>query len=196
MVSPPKKADKNILSNGEQATGFLRLAARRTSCRAYRDDPVPRERIERLIEAARLAPSACNRQPWRFAVVTKRPTKGLLAREGILPGLSMDWIANAPVIIALGIKASAVTHNIAPVISGVDYAWMDVGIAGEHLVLEATEQGLGSCWIGWIRPAKIRRIVHWPRDIKPAALITIGWPAEEKTTPRPRLDANDITAWI
>jgi len=196
MVSPQKEADKDILSGGAQATGFLRLAAHRTSCRAYRSDPVPRERIEKLIEAARLAPSACNQQPWRFAVVTEKTTKDVLARDGILPGLSMDWIAGAPVIIALGIQASTVTHNVAPLISGVDYAWMDAGIAGEHLVLEATEQGLGSCWIGWIRPAKIRSIVRWPRNVKPAALITIGWPVEKEPTPRPRLPPDQITTWI
>ncbi|NQT94750.1 MAG: nitroreductase family protein [Lentisphaerae bacterium] len=196
MVSPPKTAGKHILPDDDPAGDFLRLAARRRSCRTYRSVPVPRERIEKLIEAARLAPSACNRQPWRFAVVTEEETRQALAREGILPGLSMEWIADAPVVIAMGIRASTVTHSVAPLFSGVDYAWMDVGIAGEHLVLEATQQGLGSCWIGWIRPAKVRNIVRWPHDVKPAALITIGWPAAEETPPRPRLPPDQITTWI
>ena len=77
------------------------------------------------------------------------------------------------------------------------YPWIDVGIAGERLVLQATELGLGTCWIGWIRPKTVRRIVGWPAAIRPAALITVGWPSDESTKgPKPRLPLSDIVQWL
>ena len=174
---------------------FMKLVEHRTSCRSYSTDPVPNEALEKMIAAARLAPSACNRQPWRFAIVTDPAVRMRLVRESFLPGISMRWAENAGAIIALGMKRSIVTHQIAPKISGVDYSLLDIGIAGEHLVLQATELGLGTCWIGWIQPKKARRIIGWPRSVNVVSLITIGWPDGERQ-PRPRLPKEEITTWI
>ena len=179
----------------ENSDVFARLVSERRSCRRYRPDPVSRDGLEQLLEAARLAPSACNAQPWRFMVVTEAATRNRLVREGFLPGLKMDWALEAPAIVVAGIERSVVTHRLAPVVSGVDYALLDLGIAGEHLVLQAAALGLGSCWIGWVRPKAVRRIVGWPRGIEPQAMITVGWPAEPPgDTPRKRLD--EIAGWI
>ena len=176
---------------------MLTLCRRRVSCRAYKPDHVPRDHIEKLIEAARLAPSACNKQPWRFAVACDGVRRQALARGGLLPGPPAGWIATAPVIIAVGMQRSFTTHRVGAGISGIDYPWIDVGIAGEHLVLQATELGLGTCWIGWIRPKAVRRIVGWPAAIRPAALITVGWPGDESTKgPKPRLPLSDIVQWL
>lgn len=152
----------------------------RRSWRAYRPDPVPREAIETMLEAARWAPSACNRQPWRFAVVTRRETREAIASRGLLPGMAARWVAEAPVLIVMGMNRAFLTHRVAPLMTGVDYAWMDLGIAGEHLVLQATELGLGTCWIGWIRPAVIRKLVGWPISVRPAIVFTVGWPRSER----------------
>jgi len=154
--------------------------------------------IERIVEAARLAPSACNSQPWRFAVVTGISLRRRLADKGMLPGLGMKWLADVPVFLVLGTEKSLVTHKLAPRISGVDYATMDLGIAGEHAVLQAVELGLGTCWIGWIRSGEIRRIVGWPRTVVPQAVIAVGWPADSCREPAPknRLSADDITKWL
>ena len=108
----------------------------------------------------------------------------------------MKWAANAGAIIALGMEKSAITHKIAPKISGVDYPLLDLGIAGEHLVLQAEELGLGTCWIGWIKPKEVRRIVGWSRSIEPVSLITVGWPSSEDRKSRPRLSMEEITRWI
>ena len=175
---------------------FIELVRHRTSCRAYDPKPVPREYLERMLEAARLAPSACNKQPWRFAVGEDETSRMRLINESFLAGIPMKWASNAGAIIALGMEKSAITHKIAPKISGVDYPLLDLGIAGEHLVLQAEELGLGSCWIGWIKPKEVRRIVGWPRSIEPVSLITIGWPSSEDRKPRPRLDADAISKWI
>jgi nitroreductase len=176
---------------------FLDLVRARRSCRAYRPDPVPRAHLEAMLEAARLAPSACNRQPWRFVVVTDAGVRAALASRGLLPGLRAAWVAAAPALIAMGLERTTVTHRIAPMFSGVDYPLLDLGIAGEHLVLAAADLGLGTCWIGWIRPRAVRRIVGWPRGVKPVAIFTVGYPAGgEADTVRPRLDADRIARWV
>ena len=149
-----------------------------------------------MLEAARLAPSACNKQPWRFAVVEEAAVRMRLVNEAFLAGIPMKWAADAGAIIALGMEKSAITHRIAPKISGVDYPLLDLGIAGEHLVLQAEELGLGTCWIGWIKPAVVRKVVGWPRGIEPVGLITVGWPASEERKIRPRLEREEIVKWI
>lgn len=174
---------------------FMDLVKHRTSCRAYRADPVPGEYLEQMVEAARLAPSACNRQPWRFAVVTDAVVRMRLIQETFLPGISMRWAENAGAIIALGMQRSAWTHQIASRISGVDYPLIDLGIAGEHMVLQAEELGLGTCWIGWIKPKAVGRIVGWPRAVEVVSLITVGWPDGGRQT-RPRLSIDEMTKWI
>ena len=85
---------------------FLALAGKRYSCRAYKADPVPREMVERVIEAVRLAPSACNRQPWRIVVAMDHAIRSRLVADGLLPGLGMQWAAAAPVILVLGLEKS------------------------------------------------------------------------------------------
>lgn len=185
---------ENIISQGitrgRSRAGDLSCLARvieaRRSCRSYRPDPVPRKCLETMLEAARLAPSACNRQPWRFVVATRQELREAMASQGLLPGLSARWVAEAPVLIVMGMRRSILTHRVAPWVSGVDYPWIDLGIAGEHLVLQATAMGLGTCWIGWIRPRVIRKLVGWPAAVQPAIVFTVGWPCSERGGPAAR----------
>jgi nitroreductase len=107
----------------------------------------------------------------------------------------MTWAAGAPVLLVLGMKKSLITHRLAPLVSRVEYPLLDLGIAGEHAILQATELGLGTCWIGWIRPKAVRRIVGWPADIIPQALITVGWPASRPARSTPRLELAAIVTW-
>ncbi len=149
--------------------------ARRTSCRAYQPTPIPESMLIQILDAARLAPSACNQQPWRFAVVRELDLRRRIVEEGFLPGIKMVWAIDAPVHVVIGMERSFVTHRLAASVSGVDYPWVDIGIAGEHLVLAATELGLGTCWIGWIKPRVIAGIVGWPSSVKPVVVITLGY---------------------
>lgn len=172
---------------------------RRASCRAYRPDPVPEETLRRVLEAARLAPSACNRQPWRFAVVRDPELRRRVVAEGFLPGLRLQWALGAPALVVLGMERGLVTHRLAVGISRVDYPWIDLGIAGEHLVLAAEEEGLGTCWIGWVRPRALRRLVGWPAGIRPVSVISVGYAQERGRAPDgpPRRRALDeLTRWL
>ncbi len=183
-------------NNEIQVRFFSELVKHRTSCRSYEPRPVPKEDLLRMIEAARLAPSACNKQPWRFAIVSNEAVRLRLVNDAFLAGIPMKWAEKAGAIIALGMEKTTLTHRIAPKISGVDYPLLDLGIAGEHLVLQAEELGLGTCWIGWIKPKAVRRIVGWPRSIEPVSLITVGWPVSSERKTRPRLAVEEITKWI
>lgn len=183
----------------ESASCLMSVIGRRVSCRAYATDPVPEKSLGHILEAARLAPSACNQQPWRFAVVREGEARRRIVEDGFLPGIRMDWALVAPVHVVIGMETSFLTHQLAASVSGVDYPWVDIGIAGEHLVLAATELGLGTCWIGWIRPRVVAQIVGWPKSIKPVVVITVGYPHESEA-PRPtasrRKPLADLVKWL
>ncbi len=176
----------------------MEAIARRTSCRDYSPAPIPPDHLHRLVEAVRLAPSACNRQPWRLAIIQEGATRQRIVAEGFLPGLPMPWAKDAPVLVVLGMQKAFVTHRLGAAVSGVDYPWLDLGIAGEHLVLAATELGLGTCWIGWIKPRALGRIVGWPRTIQPAAVISVGYPraAPDAASMPNRKPAAEIARWL
>ena len=195
----PYKANGCKSPAGPPGTSVAEVIARRVSCRAYKPDPVPQAHVLQILEAARLAPSACNQQPWRFAVARDPELRRRIVQEGFLPGFKMDWAIAVPVHVVIGMERNLVTHRLAASVSGVNYPWVDIGIAGEHLVLAATELGLGTCWIGWIKPRVIARLVDWPRSVKPVVVITVGYPCEGETGKVPALrrkPLDEIARWL
>ena len=175
------------------------VIARRVSCRSYQPKPVPETQVMQILEAARLAPSACNQQPWRFAVVRDLDLRRRIVEEGFLPGIKMTWAIDAPVHVIIGMERSFVTHRLAASVSGVDYPWVDIGIAGEHLVLAATALGVGTCWIGWIKPRAVGRLVGWPRSVKPVVVITVGYPCDSEAGAPPasrRKPLAELVRWL
>jgi nitroreductase len=100
----------------------------------------------------------------------------------------------------VGIETPFTTHRRATSVSGLDCLRFDVDIAGEHLVLASTELGLGTCWIGWIRARVLARIVGWPRSVKPAVVITVGFPASRRETVPPRASTRkplaELVSWL
>lgn len=194
----PAACDPNPPEARAAARGLMAIVARRVSCRSYLPDPVPQAHLQHILEAARLAPSACNQQPWRLAVVRDPTLRRRVVEESFLPGIKMTWALEAPVHIILGMETSFITHRLAASVSGVDYPWVDIGIAGEHLVLAATELALGTCWIGWIKPAVLLRITGWARSIKPVAVITVGYPRLAHPAPprTRRKPLEEIVRWL
>ena len=154
---------------------FIDLVRERRSVRDFTAEPVPRELLERCLEAARHAPSACHRQEWRFIV-----TEGLLKERIVAeclgdPPVPNRWAVDAPVIVVLATAREIVTHRIGAGIRGVRYDLIDAGIAGEHFILQAAELGIGTCWIGWFRKRRLRRILGLPRRWDIPALIAVGY---------------------
>ncbi|MBN1823066.1 MAG: nitroreductase family protein [Endomicrobiales bacterium] len=156
------------------------LIGERRSVRKYLNKPVEREKIRQVIEAARFAPSACNKQPWRFVVIDDPELKGEFVGRGLAGGVAVPnkWAATAPVVIVAASELSLMTHNIAERIQGVEYHLIDLGIALEHLVLKAEDLGLGTCYIGWFDAKGIQKFLGLPASWKVECLVTLGYPQE------------------
>ncbi len=164
---------------------FLELAKARCSTRAYKSDPVPEEDILQVLEAARLAPSASNKQPWHFVVVRDPERRAELAR---VSG-GQRFVGEAPVIVA------AVGTDPGRVMTcGVPSYAVDVSIAVDHMTLAAEDLGLGTCWIGLFDQDEARRILGVPEDNMIVTLLPLGYPA---ASPRPksRKGIEEIVSW-
>ncbi len=166
----------------------------RFSCRSFNPDrPVPEELIDECLRAARLAPSACNAQPWRFVVVTDAAKRGEISREALGGMVPNRWAADAPVLVVLAAVRKLGTALLGEGIKDIPYHLMDCGSAGEHLVLKATELGLGSCWLGWFKDKPLRRLIRAPKSWKLLAIIALGWRKEGGEPPkRSRMDLDKI----
>jgi nitroreductase len=141
---------------------FLELVQSRRSIRKYQDKPVEREKILQCIEAARLAPSAENVQPWRFIILDDPEIIRQMSDQAFSGIYSpIRFAAKAPVIVVILAKLDILANRIGKQIQGTQFYLLDIGIAGEHLVLQAQELGLGSCWIGWFNARKIKKDTIW-----------------------------------
>jgi nitroreductase len=166
---------------------FIDLAAQRYSVRNYDTRPVEKEKLMYILEAARIAPSAVNFQPWQFVVVTDPDL--LNSIQGIYP---RNWLHTTPVIIvALG------DHNLGwhrkP--DGKDYTDIDVAIAIDHLILAATEQGLGTCWICNFDVEKCCELFNLPENIEPIAMISIGYRVDDSKPDKKRKSIEELVHW-
>lgn len=155
----------------------------RKSVRSYLDRAVEPEKLERILEAGRLAPSANNRQEWRFVVVTDADTRRRLADEGA----GQRFVGEAPVVIAA--CAETDRHDMR---CGIPCYPIDVAIAVDHMTLAATAEGLGTCWIGAFDPEKVRRILGIPQDIEVVELLPLGYPRDPKPAAKSRLPLETI----
>jgi nitroreductase len=166
---------------------LLEIIEARKSVRRYRPDPVPEEALRRALEAARLAPSGKNLQPWRFIVVRDPETRRALARAAA----NQTFLAGAPVIIA----ACGFPDQCYARMGRYMKSWpVDVTIALEHLMLQATEDGLGTCWIGAFEEEEVRAVLGVPAEVKVLALTPLGVP-DETPAPRGRKSLDEIVSY-
>lgn len=165
---------------------FDEILDARRSVRDYDPREVQEEEIRAICEAARLAPSACNSQTWRFVVVTDRATISRIAQEGMRPVVRNAWLASAPVLIVGCAQLDILANRVGSSVTGIEYYQIDLGIAMEHMALKATERGLGTCWIGWFHEKKIKQILDIPRRVKVLALLSVGYPHDREIPPRKR----------
>jgi nitroreductase len=149
----------------------------RRSIRKYRPEPIPNEKLETVLDTARLAPSADNRQPWRFVVVRKVGRKKTLAEAAN----NQTFIKDAAAIVAAVGDPKVST----------DWHEKDTMIALEHMVLAATAMGYGTCWIGAFDEDAVKRLLRIPAKMKVIALLPIGIP-DETPAPRPRKELSEI----
>jgi nitroreductase len=178
------------------AQSFSDLVQSRRSIRKYQSKPVEREKIVQCIEAARLAPSAENVQPWRFIILDDPEILKQFSAHAFSGIYSPTrFAAKAPVIIVILAKLDLLANRIGKQIQGIHFYLLDIGIAGEHFVLQAQELGLGTCWIGWFNIKKIRKFLQVPRAYKIVSLISMGYPETSELKFKKRHQFEDI-AWF
>lgn len=149
---------------------FTDLIQKRYSVRAYKPDPVEDSKLHAVLEAARLAPTAANRQPFQIVVVHTAGRDKELQRI-----YSRAWFTQAPLLICIcGVPAQAWVRR-----DGKNYADVDVTIAMDHLILAAANQGLGTCWVAAFDPPAAREVLRLPDDVEPIAFTPLGYPADQ-----------------
>lgn len=163
------------------------LIQKRCSIRDYSDKPIEQEKLDYIIEAARLAPSACNLQPWRILIIQSDEGK-----EKIQMCYGRDWFKTAPLYMVIcGDHSESWKRNQ----DEKDHADIDIAIATEHICLAAVEQGLGTCWVCHFDAKRCSELFNIPEDIEPIVIIPIGYPSDPDLfdkTPKKRKPINEI----
>jgi nitroreductase len=164
----------------------MKIIKERRSVRAYRPDPVPEEIVQRVLDAARLSPSGKNLQPWKFILVKQESLKHRLVKASV----GQSFIAEAPIVVV----ACAFPDNCYSRMGNYMKSWpVDVAISVEHLMLQAKEEGLGTCWIGAFEEKEVKSILNIPEGVRVLALTPLGYPNEDPA-PRGRKSLEEIVS--
>ncbi|MEJ5302540.1 MAG: NAD(P)H nitroreductase [Bacteroidales bacterium] len=171
---------------------FLDLVKARHSTRQYDGRPVEREKIERCLEAARLAPSASNSQPWTFVVVDDAELKDKIAHETYSPIVSFNkFVLKAGAIVVIVMEKPKIITQVGELIKKKEWPLIDIGIAAEHFCLQAQEEGLGTCMLGWFNEAPIKDLLHIPSSKTIGLLIAVGYPVANEVIKEKKRKAMD-----
>ena len=149
---------------------FNELINKRYSVRSYKTEPVEEEKLAQVLNAARLAPTATNRQPFQFVVIHTAGREAELKRI-----YGKEWLSQAPVVICVCSVPSQAWSRM----DNKNYNQVDAAIAMDHLILAATDLGLGTCWVAAFDPAAAREILQLPEGVEPIAFTPIGYPADQ-----------------
>lgn len=174
---------------------FLELCKQRQSCRDFSEKPVEREKLERCIEAARLTPSGCNAQPWRFVVVDKPE----LVREAAKCGQVLSpfpFLDHAQAIILVLEEHAVLMPKVRVMIDSQYFAKGDLGAATYAICLEAAEQGLGTCQIGFFNRERLCELLDIPMEQRFAAFIAVGYPAQDGAREKTRKPMEQIVRYV
>ena len=157
---------------------FLKIARNRQSCRSYDESrQVTQQQLDAILEAARLAPSACNGQPYHFTVCRGQAAKDVAAAT---MGMGMNKFASqAPVVIVISEEPYVKSAALGAKVKGNDYRSIDIGIAAAYLTAEAAAQGLGTCILGWFDGERLRTLCGLKYPVR--LVITLGYPSEKDT---------------
>ncbi len=159
---------------------FQELINHRQSVRRYQEKPVEREKLQQLIEAVHIAPSASNSQPWKLIIVDEPEMKDKVARSTFSKVVSFNKFApQAPVMAVLVIEKPKVITRIGGSVKNREFPLIDIGIAAEHFCLQAAELGLGTCMLGWFNENKIKQLLNIPRKKRIGLVISLGYPPED-----------------
>lgn len=176
------------------AKDTLDLITSRQSDRKYSDKPVEKEKLERIVEAGRMAPSACNAQPWKFIVVTNPELVLRIADAASAKLIGMNsFVAQAPVILVIVREKPNMSSKVGATIKNKDYSLIDIGIATENICLQAKAEGLGSCIIGWFDERMLKKLLAIPKSKRVELIITLGYSLSEQREKRRKPAAETVS---
>lgn len=172
---------------------FSELASVRQSERKYLDKPVERNKIIRCLETARLSPSACNSQPWRFIVVDNPDLRAVIGECASSLGMN-KFVAQAPVIVAVVMEKMNMLSKIGSVLGDKEYNLIDIGIAVNQFCLQARDLGLGTCIVGMFDEKRVKRLLDVSSSRRVPLLITVGY-TDNPLRPKQRKTLEQISGW-
>jgi nitroreductase len=170
-----------ILFLGDDGMDVFEAIVKRRSVRSYEATPVSKEILERVLEAARVAPSASNRQPWHFIVVTDREKRKELSK-----GLYAKFLAEAPVVIV-----ACGNERVSP-----HWYLVDVSLALQNMVIVATSEGLGTCYVGSFDEKVVKKLLMIPDDLRVIVLLAVGYPSAKEGRGRKSREAKSLAEII
>ena len=191
----PTKNHFAIFAPGQkkQDMNFEELILKRQSDRRYLPDPVAKEDLVKCLEAARMSPSACNSQPWKFVVVDDKAKLNEMADAA--EGLGMNKFTHGvPVMVAVVMEKMNASARLGSLVKRKDYSMLDVGMAVEHFCLQAADLGLGTCIMGWFDERRIAKLLNIPRGKRIPLIIALGHP-DGRTRRKARKPLDEMSSW-
>lgn len=168
----------------------------RFSARKYTDQPVEEGKLTRCLEAARLAPSASNSQPWKFIVVTDKELKEKVASETYDSIIFFNkFVHQAKVIVVIVIEKPKIITQIGGLIKKREFPLIDIGISAEHFCLQAAEEGLGTCMLGWFNEKPIKKLLMIPENKRIGLLISVGYADYEEIPLKKRKPFEEVVTY-
>jgi len=159
---------------------FLDLVKKRQSVRRYLSKEIEPDKLQRCLEAARLAPSASNSQPWSFIVVNNPEIKDKVAKLTFDQVISFNkFVVQAPVLVVFVIEKPKIITRIGSFIKKLEYPKIDIGIAAQSFCLQAAAESLGTCMLGWFKEAPIKNLLNIPTDKKIGLIVSVGYAPED-----------------
>ncbi|TYB30799.1 MAG: hypothetical protein FXF47_07380 [Candidatus Mcinerneyibacterium aminivorans] len=175
-----------IIGKKEEILDFEKVIEKRRSIRKYNiEKKVEREKIKKIFKAVRLSPSAENAQGWEFIVIDDKELRDKFHKKAFSGIYKLPWTKTVPVFIVMLSKKKFLPNIVGKKISKIDYQPIDAGIAGEHLVLAAENEGLSTCWIGWFNKKKVRKFFDIPKKYKIYSLFALGYKDEDYEPNKP-----------
>ncbi len=176
-------------------TSFLELVSKRRSVRKYKPLPVEREKLQTCLEAVRLAPSACNAQPYKFIVVDDPAARDKLAAAAF-SGLHSPtkFAARAAALVVIVSQTGKLSAWLGNQVQETNFRLIDIGIAAEHFVLAAEEQGLSTCWLGWFDAKAAAKVLDLPAGCKAEVMLAVGY-ADEAPAARKRKTIEEMSSF-
>lgn len=174
---------------------FQRLINNRQSVRGYKPDMVEKDKLDRVLEAGRIAPSACNAQPWKFIVVDDPELKNKVADATSNRVIGINhFTKQAPVHIVVVLEPANFNSNFGSIMKDKNLPLIDIGIAAAHLSLQATAEGLGTCILGWFNEGTIKKLLNIPKSKRVILVITLGYAASDELREKKRKTTDEVVS--